>query len=69
VNRLPGGEVGEIIGAGVIVDVTGGISVGVVVGVVVLALVVSTINCGALAPDSRLAKLMAVVPGTVSARL
>jgi hypothetical protein len=48
-------------------EVAVGVSVGIGVGL--LALAVSTTSCGAFPPDSRLAKLTAVVPGTIRARL
>ena len=46
-----------------------GVLPGVGVSVAALPPPVTTTSWGALAPASRLAKLMAVLPGTVSARL
>jgi hypothetical protein len=60
-----------LVGVNVRVAVGSGVAVGVSVGVGVglLALSVSTMSCGAFPPDSRLAKLTAVAPGTMRARL
>lgn len=58
-----------LVGVKVAVAAGGGVAVWVGVDVGLLALWVCTISCGAFAPASRLAKLIAVLPGTVSAKL
>jgi hypothetical protein len=60
---LVGVNVGVAVGNGVFVGVTVNVDVGM------LALSVSTTSWGAFPPDSRLAKLTAVLPGTTRARL
>lgn len=66
-------SVGDSVLVGVKVEVAVGdgvaVSVSVGVGVGVVAVWVSTMSCGAFPPDSRLAKLTAVLPGTTIARL
>ena len=62
-------EVAVLVELGFGVALPSEVGVLVTVGDVMLPLAVSTISWGAFAPDSRLAKLMAVLPEVVSARL
>ena len=61
--------VAVLVKPGVGVVLLSAVGVRVTVGDALLPPEVSTISCGAFAPDSRLAKLMAVLPGVMSPRL